>query len=69
MRHTGDATATTGAPSSDAAGGYGQPVTLADDVAHLEPTQRMSAEQAWAARKVPAHRLCHVRNAPSPCVA
>ena len=42
----------------------GEPVTMSDDVAHLEPTQSLAPAQAHRAPRVPAHRRCHNRNAP-----
>ena len=46
----------------------GLPVTPADDVAHLAPSQELMARGLPVhdtARLVPAHRRCHNRHAPS----
>jgi hypothetical protein len=42
----------------------GHPVTIADDIAHLGETSRMTPRQAQTAPRVPAHRACHNENAP-----
>jgi hypothetical protein len=42
----------------------GAPVTSADDIAHLDETQRLALHQAPHALRVPAHRACHNAHAP-----